>query len=72
MKLKVSAWMQDKTLSKVIFIDKYHQAFRNIAMDSEKILQKLSKDAEIPGSTTKPPPNAILPPMVKLPKPKKM
>jgi hypothetical protein len=72
MELKVSAWMQDKTLSEAFFMDEYHRALKNIALDSEKILQKLLKDAEIPGSATKTLANDPLLQTLTLPKSKKM
>ena len=69
--LKVSAWMQDMTLTEAVFKDEYHRALKHIAKNSERILRKLSTAAEIPGAS-KMDTDIALPSAVKMPKVKKM
>jgi hypothetical protein len=71
MELKVSAWMQDMTLTEVAFKDEYHRALKHIAKNSERILRKLSTAAEIPG-VSKMDTDIALPSAVKMPRAKKM
>ena len=52
MKLKVSSWMQDATLSESLFRDEYHRALKNITKDSDNILGILLKAADIRGTTS--------------------